>query len=124
MPEPIVEPITTASALQRPMRRCSPDGGVMAAAGVAGVVIPRNYAAALPAGSPSGDYSRMNAPFLTTLFWICAVAVAASQAMILRSTFRAWRTGGTRTASSEWVFAVVPAVALAAVLYLSWSALS
>jgi len=82
----------------------------------------RKYGAGLPAGSPSGDNSPMSASFLTLLFWICAVAVVAAQAMILRSTVRAWRLGGARAVRTEWAFAVLPAVALAAVLWLSWTA--
>lgn len=64
----------------------------------------------------------MSVSFLSILFWICAAAVVAAQAMILRSTVRAWRLGGARAVRAEWAFAVIPAVALAAVLWLSWSA--
>ena len=71
----------------------------------------------------------MSDQFLTALFWSCAAAVVLSQAMILASTFRAWnrtpKLGGTRFARasfSEWSFAVVPALALAGVLWLSWAA--
>jgi hypothetical protein len=62
----------------------------------------------------------MNAALLTALFWSCAVAVAVSQAMILRSTIRAWRLGVARSAVAEWLFATVPAAVLAGVLWLSW----
>jgi hypothetical protein len=64
----------------------------------------------------------MSASFLTVLFWICAAAVVASQAKILGSTVRAWRQGGARAVRTEWAFAIVPAIALAAVLWLSWAA--
>lgn len=90
--------------------------------GAASELIRRKYGAGLPAGSPSGDNSPMNATFLTALFWICAAAVVASQAMILRSTVRAWKLGAVRSVRTEWAFALVPAVALAAVLWLSWAA--
>ena len=126
IPEPIVEPITTAIALQSPMRRWS--DGTAAGSGATDDVIKRKYGAGLPAGSPSGDNSPMNATlnaaFLSVLFWICALAVVAAQAMILRSTVRAWRLGAARKVGTEWAFAVVPVVALAGVLWLSWAARS
>lgn len=66
----------------------------------------------------------MNATVLTALFWICAAAIVGSQAMILRSTVRAWRLGAARKVATEWAFAVLPSVALAGVLWLSWAARS
>lgn len=81
----------------------------------------------LPAGRAQGDNSQMMSDsFLTLLFWSCAGAVVLAQLMILRSTWRAWKLGGARsarTAVAEWSFAVVPALAIFAVLWLSWGAL-
>ncbi len=67
----------------------------------------------------------MSDRFLDVLFWGCAAAIALAQVMILASTVRAWKLGGEgpkRVSFSEWSFAVVPALALAGVLWLSWAA--
>ncbi|MEX2181258.1 MAG: hypothetical protein WD771_04405 [Gemmatimonadaceae bacterium] len=59
---------------------------------------------------------------VTALFWIAAAAVVIAQAMILRSTARAWRAGGAAPSALERGFAVAPALVLVVVLWLSWRA--
>ncbi len=68
---------------------------------------------------------------MLTLFWTCAVLIVVSQLMILRSTFRAQRGMGDgaegagtapRNGPLEWAFAIVPALALIALLVLTWRA--
>jgi uncharacterized protein HemX len=67
----------------------------------------------------------MNQPLAETIFWIAAVACAVAQVAILRSTFAA--RGAKRSelvpASSqkgEAAWAIIPALALGAVLFASW----
>jgi ABC-type dipeptide/oligopeptide/nickel transport system permease subunit len=123
MPEPIVVPITTAMALQRPMRPVNPD-----VAGAADVVITRNYAAGLRAGSPDRDISRV-ADTLTSLpallFWLCAAAIIIAQVRILRSTRRAWRVDAAKAAPgiAEWSFAVGPVIVLGVLLWATYRAM-
>ena len=57
------------------------------------------------------------------LFYIIAAAILVSQALILRSTARGMRhSGGGATARPvlEWAYAVIPALALVALLLFSW----
>ena len=69
----------------------------------------------------------MNQPLAETIFWIAALACAVAEIAILRSTF-ATRHGtpaksGLVPVSSrgaELAWAVIPAVALCAVLALTW----
>jgi hypothetical protein len=130
MPEPIVVPITTAIALQRPMRPVSPEGAVDAAAEE--VVIPRNYAAGLRAGSPDRDISPVpdiSPTLFAPLFWICAAAIVIAQVLILRSTRRAWNHGNDDKAPkspgfAEWAFAVGPVVVLGLLLWATYRAVS
>jgi hypothetical protein len=56
------------------------------------------------------------------LFWSAVAAAVVAQVMILRSTRRILRATSPRTLGLEWAFALVPALALAAVLVLSWRA--
>ena len=64
------------------------------------------------------------------LFWLAAGAVVVAQVMILRSTFRVLRAPPPEAAPGapprgrllEWIFAIGPALALAALLALSWRA--
>ncbi|MCC7195354.1 MAG: hypothetical protein IT356_07355 [Gemmatimonadaceae bacterium] len=58
------------------------------------------------------------------LFVILAAAIVVSQALILRSTARGMRHGipGDRVAL-EWAYAIIPAVALAALLVATWAAM-
>ena len=52
------------------------------------------------------------------LFWIAAVAILVSQALILRSTRRGMRHGPAGSDSPlEWAFAIGPAVVIVAVLF-------
>lgn len=85
-----------------------------------GEFIPRNYAPPLPEGKPEGDNSWMPEFLPTLLFWSAALAIVLGQVMILRSTARAWRLAGARVPVMERVWAWLPALALAAVLYFSW----
>jgi hypothetical protein len=64
----------------------------------------------------------MPASVLTVIFWLAAAAVVVAQAMILRSTARAWRAAGGSPTMLERAFAIGPAVLLALVLWLSWRA--
>ena len=69
----------------------------------------------------------MATPFGDTLFWLAATAIALSQLMILRSTWRAQRTaaaaGRASHRVSEWLYALLPAVALVALLVFTWQAM-
>lgn len=57
----------------------------------------------------------------SVLFWIATVAIGVSQLLILRSTRRGMRSaGGRHGLLLEWSYAVVPAVALVAVLVWTW----
>ena len=56
------------------------------------------------------------------LFWSAVLAAIVAQAMILRSTRRVLRAAPPRSPLLEWAFAVAAAVALVAVLVLSWRA--
>ena len=64
----------------------------------------------------------MPAPLVTALFWIATGAVVLAQAMILRSTVRAWRSSGAPPSALERGLAIAPALALVVVLWLSWRA--
>lgn len=64
----------------------------------------------------------MPAPLVAALFWIAVVAASVAQVMILRSTARVLRTAAPKRPALEWGFAIVPALALVAVLILSWRA--
>ena len=114
MPEPIVEPITTAMPLQSPIFRSRPCGGV--------AVIRRNYATGLPPARGTGDYSAMSAPLIAALFWIAVLAAVVAQVMILRSTARVLRAVAPARPALEWSFAILPALVLVLVLALSWRA--
>jgi hypothetical protein len=113
MPEPMVEPMTTAIALHRPMLRWSP-------CGAAGEDIRRKYPAGLHGGRVAGDISLMPSLFMTVLFWMAVAAAIIAQGMILRSTVRAWRQGAAPAPATERVFAFGPALVLLVVLWLSW----
>jgi hypothetical protein len=56
------------------------------------------------------------------LFWSAILAAIVAQVMILRSTRRVLHAAAPRRPALEWAFALGPAVALAAVLFLSWRA--
>jgi hypothetical protein len=68
-----------------------------------------------------------------TIFAVCAIAIAVSQGFILRSTKRGMTYAGThpdaarpdtpRRAALEWLYAIAPALALAALLAFSWLAM-
>lgn len=64
----------------------------------------------------------MASPLPMLLFALAAIAVAVGQVMILRSTARAWRAATSPVPAIERVFAWVPALLLAGVLWLSWKA--
>ena len=115
MPEPMVDPITTAIALQSPRRRSRVAGG-----GVA--FIRRKYAAGLPPARGAGDNSPMPAVLIAVLFWSATAAVVVAQVMILRSSARVLRAAAPERPVLEWTFAVGPALVLALVLFLSWRA--
>lgn len=57
------------------------------------------------------------------LFWTTIVSAVVAQVMILRSTRRALRgIEGQHARPLEWVFAIVPAIAVMFLLYLTWRA--
>jgi hypothetical protein len=63
----------------------------------------------------------MNQPLAETLFWIAAIACVIAEIAILRSTFAARRTKKSElvpaaSAGGELAWAVIPALALSAVL--------
>ena len=67
----------------------------------------------------------MNQPLAETIFWIAATACVIAQLAILRSTFAARsanKSGLVPSASrrSELAWAVIPALALGAVLTVTW----
>jgi hypothetical protein len=63
-------------------------------------------------------------PLAEALFWIAAVATAIAQAFILRSTIRGMRAADPRARGVwEWVWAILPAVALAGVFVWTWYAM-
>lgn len=74
-------------------------------------------------GSPSQRIS-VATQLADTLFAVIALAIVVSQAFILRSTARGMRHGGpTARPALEWTYAIVPAIALAALLFFSWRAM-
>lgn len=71
------------------------------------------------------QFSPMNQPLAETIFWIAAVACLIAEVVILRSTFAA--QPGNRSElvpvssrSGELAWAVIPALALCAVLVATW----
>jgi len=67
----------------------------------------------------------MNQPLAETIFWIAAVACAVAQVAILRSTFAARRANRSELVPAasqmgEAAWAIIPALALGAVLIASW----
>ncbi|HLA91630.1 MAG TPA: hypothetical protein VJL28_14470 [Gemmatimonadaceae bacterium] len=63
----------------------------------------------------------MATPLADLLFWLATVGIAIAQLMILRSTRRGMgqRPRGAAWAL-EWSYALIPALALVAVLALTW----
>jgi hypothetical protein len=67
----------------------------------------------------------MNQPLAETIFWIAVFACAVAEVAILRSTFAARRANTSDLVpasprSSELAWAVIPALALCAVLVATW----
>jgi heme/copper-type cytochrome/quinol oxidase subunit 2 len=67
----------------------------------------------------------MNQPLAETIFWIAVVACAVAQVAILRSTFAAGRANKSElvpasSRSGEIAWAIIPALALSAVLVVTW----
>ena len=67
----------------------------------------------------------MNQPLAETIFWIAAVACAVAQIAILRSTYAARLANKSdlvpaSSQKGEAAWAIIPALALAAVLLASW----
>jgi len=67
----------------------------------------------------------MNQPLAETIFWIAAVACLIAEVVILRSTFGAQRASRSElvpvsSRSGEIAWAVIPALALCAVLVATW----
>ena len=74
----------------------------------------------------------MASTFSDIIFFLCAATIVASQWFILRSTARGMRygaqhdgagMGSSRRTTLEWLYAIVPACALAALLLFSWRAM-
>ena len=70
----------------------------------------------------------MATKFADILFIAIAVAIVVAQLFILRSTARGMRFAGAATRlparpALEWAYAIVPALALAALLLFSWRAM-
>jgi heme/copper-type cytochrome/quinol oxidase subunit 2 len=67
----------------------------------------------------------MNQPLAETIFWIAVVACAVAQVAILRSTYAAGRANKSElvpasSRRSEIAWAAIPALALSAVLVVTW----
>ena len=67
----------------------------------------------------------MNQPLAGTIFWIAAVACVIAEAAILRSTFMGQRASRSELVpvspkSGELAWAVIPVLALCAVLSATW----
>ena len=67
----------------------------------------------------------MNQPLAETIFWIAVVACAVAEVAIVRSTFFARRANKSElvpasSRSGELAWAIVPALALCAVLVATW----
>jgi membrane protein implicated in regulation of membrane protease activity len=67
----------------------------------------------------------MNQPLAETVFWIAAAACIVAEIAILRSTFAAAPTAKSdlvpaASRRSEVAWAIVPAIALSAVLVVTW----
>lgn len=67
----------------------------------------------------------MNQPLAETIFWIAAIACVIAELAILRSTFAARSTNKSTlvpsaSPRSEAVWAILPGLALAAVLTATW----
>jgi heme/copper-type cytochrome/quinol oxidase subunit 2 len=67
----------------------------------------------------------MNQPLAETIFWIAAAACAIAEVAILRSTFAARYANKSELVpasprSSELAWAIIPALALSAVLVATW----
>ena len=90
---------------------------------------PKVFAASLhePGGESPAAYRRqshfspMNQPLAETIFWIAAIACVIAEIAILRSTFAARRIRKSElvpasSTAGELVWAVIPALALSAVL--------
>ncbi len=65
----------------------------------------------------------MAGPLALAFFWVAVVLVGVSHAFILRSTLRAMRlasAGGASRGIWEWVWAVLPALCVALLLWATW----
>jgi hypothetical protein len=63
----------------------------------------------------------MPTPIAEFLFWAATAVIVVMQLFILRSTRRGMKIGPPGSGSAlEWVFAVLPAVCLAALLVWTW----
>jgi heme/copper-type cytochrome/quinol oxidase subunit 2 len=67
----------------------------------------------------------MNQPLAETIFWIAALACVVAEAAILRSSFAAPHHENptlvpTASRTGELLWAVLPAVALAVLLFFTW----
>jgi heme/copper-type cytochrome/quinol oxidase subunit 2 len=115
----MVDPMTTAIALQRPMRRSRPP-----VVGLGGAVMRKCYAGEL-------NSDRVATQLADIIFYVIATAILVSQAFILRSTHRGMRfaqkvEGGKQKVDKpvlEWAYAIVPALAVVALLLFSWRAM-
>jgi heme/copper-type cytochrome/quinol oxidase subunit 2 len=70
-------------------------------------------------------FSPMNQPLAETLFWIAVLACAVAELAILRFTFAARRANKSELVpasarSGELAWAIIPALALCAVLVATW----
>lgn len=75
----------------------------------------------------------MGTVIATALFWIATISAIVAQVMILRSSQRTLRGAAAPGADSEpasdrrarpieWAFAILPALAVALLLYFTWRA--
>jgi hypothetical protein len=122
MPEPIVDPTTTATALHKPIWRFSegeapPDGSVMRETLTSGAAL-RHQRGVRRERQPV--VFGVAGPLADVLFFLLVVAIIIAHAFVLRSTVRGMRADPRARGVWEWIWAVLPAVALAVLFVWTW----
>jgi hypothetical protein len=128
IPDPIVDPITTAVALHTPSLRWSSfrcGGSAFAGLDIRKPYSPRSALArgrtSLHPRNPRTFTVQMPTQLADFLFWTATAIIAVTQVLILRSTLRGMRVGPPGSGSvREWTFAILPAICLAALLVWTW----
>lgn len=134
IPDPIVEPMSTATALNSPRRRGSRESGSAENGGSSmahntAMTARRHHVVCRLARHPlRGQLSRIIPTFASdVIFWLAALCCALSQIAIVRSALRAraLRPDGTAAPARaiEVAWTVVPGLLLIVVLLFTWRAL-